>query len=210
VPDAEDPPDLEFYSGNGFWHHDRAYMMVLNYAASPQTSGHHGHQMDTEWWAGRDGLHWERPGRDVNASGPEITRLTHNPMIIKGQLLFHYGNHLLGMKQDRVSFVGARANAEFSTVPFPMPAGDLMLNAAAPAPERAFATQQAYIMVSVLDETGTVVPGFEADKCLITNADEIDLPLLWGGRSARELAGKTCRLHFQLRSANIYAVTVNE
>jgi hypothetical protein len=35
MPDAEDPPDLEFYSGNAFWYHDRAYMMVLNYAASP-------------------------------------------------------------------------------------------------------------------------------------------------------------------------------
>jgi len=35
VPDAEDPPDLEFYSGNGFWYRDRAYLMVLNYAASP-------------------------------------------------------------------------------------------------------------------------------------------------------------------------------
>jgi hypothetical protein len=23
VPDADDPPDLEFYSGNGFWYHCR-------------------------------------------------------------------------------------------------------------------------------------------------------------------------------------------
>lgn len=207
VPDADDPPDLEFYSGNGFWYYDRSYMMVLNYAASPLTAKKHGHQMDTEWWAGSDGLHWERPGRGVNASGPEITRLTHNPMIIGGQLLFHYGDHLLGMKQDRISFVGARANAEFSATPFQMPAGDLLLNAAAPAPERAFATQQAYIMVAVLDEHGVVVPGFEAEKCLIQKADRIDLPLRWGEKSARELAGRQISLRFFLRSANIYAVT---
>ena len=29
MPDENDPPDLEFYSGNAFWYHDRAYMMVL-------------------------------------------------------------------------------------------------------------------------------------------------------------------------------------
>jgi hypothetical protein len=28
-----------------------------------------------------------------------------------------FGNQLLGMKQDRISYVGSRANAEFSTTP---------------------------------------------------------------------------------------------
>jgi hypothetical protein len=209
MPDADDPPDLEFYSGNAFWHHDRSYMMVLNYAASPLVKGH-GPQMDTEWWAGRDGLRWERPGRDVNATGAEITRITHNPMILNGMFLLHYGNHVLGMKQNRISFVGARANAEFSTLPFTMPRGDLLLNAAVPSPERAFATQQAYVRVAVLDEKGAVVPGFEAEQCLIKSGDEIDLPLLWDERSARELAGRTVSLRFYLRSANIYAVTIQE
>lgn len=210
VPDEIDPPDLEFYSGNAFWHHDRSYMMVLNYAASPLTAGKHAPQLDTEWWVGRDGLRWVRPGRGVNATGAEVTRLTHNPLIIGGMFLFHYGNRLLGMKQDRVSFVGARANAEFSTTPFTMPAGDLLLNAAVPSPERAFATQQAYIMVAVLDEHGTVVPGFGAEHCTITAEDQIDLPLVWDDRSARALAGRRICLRFYLRGASIYAVTFNE
>jgi hypothetical protein len=210
LPDANDPPDLEFYSGNGFWHHDRSYMMVLNYAASPLHPGKHGPQLDTEWWVGHDGLRWERPGRNVNALGdtfPGNARITHNPMIINGQILFHFGNHLVGMKQDRISYVGARANAEFSTMPFPMPQGDLLLNAAVPSPDRACATQQAYIMVAVLDEKGAVVPGFEAEKCLIKNDDKRDLPLVWNGKSARERAGRTISLRFYMRSANIYAVT---
>jgi len=210
VPDASDPPDLEFYSGNGFWYRDRCYMMVLNYAASPLTSGKHAPQMDTEWWAGRDGLKWDRPGREVNATGAEVTRITHNPMIIGGDILFHYGNRLLGMKQDRISFVGARANAEFSSLPFKMPTGGLLLNAAAPAPERVFATQQAYIMAAILDGKGTVVPGFEADACVIKSSDQIARPLFWNGKSARELAGQKISLRFYLRSANIYAVTIKE
>ena len=207
LPDAEDPPDLEFYSGNGFWSHDRCYLMVLNYAASPLASRKHGPHLDTEWWVGHDGLHWERPGRGVNATGAEVTRLTHNPMLIGGMLLLHYGNRLLGMKQDRVSFVSARANAEFSTRLFTMPPADLVLNAAIPAPERAFATQQAYVMADVLDERGQPVTGFEAEKCVLQKSDRIDLPLRWAGKSARELAGRQLSLRFHLRCANIYAVT---
>ncbi|TSA30156.1 MAG: hypothetical protein D4R65_13760 [Verrucomicrobiaceae bacterium] len=210
VPDDNDPPDLEFYSGNAFWYLDRSYMMVLNYAASPQTAGKHGPQLDTEWWVGRTGLDWQRSGRDVNASGTEITRITHNPMVIDGMILFHYGNRLLGMKQDRISFAGARANAEFSTKPFVMPPADLLLNAAVPSPERPFATQQSYVMAAVLDEGEKIVPGFEAEKCMIRNADRIDLPLHWDGKSARELAGQKIHLRLFLRSANIYAVTFKE
>ena len=62
----------------------------------------------------------------------------------------------------------------------------------------------------MLDEKGAVVPGFEAEQCLSNSGDEIDLPLLWDERSARELAGRTVSLRFYLRSANIYAVTIQE
>ncbi|MFA6544759.1 MAG: hypothetical protein WCS99_10060 [Limisphaerales bacterium] len=210
VSDANDPPDMEFYRCISFWYHDRSYAMVLNYAASPLAKLKHAPQLDTEWWFGRDGLHWERPYRGINALGdtfPEGYCVTHNPMNLNGMTLFRFGNKLLGMKQDRISYVGARANAEFSTTPFQMPKGDLLLNAAAPAPERAFAAQQAYIMVAVLDDKGEVVPGFEREKCVIQNADKIDLPLRWNGKSARELFGRNIRLRFSLRSASIFAVT---
>ncbi len=215
VPDADDPPDMEFYRGIGFWYHDRSYMVVLNYAASahPLSRGKHAPQLDTEWWVSRDGLRWERPYRGVNALGdafPGVYCITHNPMVIDGLLLFHFGNQLLGMKQDRISYVGSRANAEFSTASFQMPDADLQLNASIPSADRAFATQQAYVMAAVLDDKGAVVPGFEPEKCLIYapgKTDKTDLPLRWNGKSARELAGRSIRLRFFLRSANIYAVT---
>jgi hypothetical protein len=62
-------------------------------------------------------------------------------------------------------------------------------------------------MVSVLDEQGNTVRGFEADKCVVRGEDRIDIPLRWGDVSARQLAGQTIHLRFYLRSANIYAVT---
>jgi hypothetical protein len=208
VPDADDPPDLEFYSGNGFWYGDRAYMMVLNYAASPLAPRKHGPHLDNEWWTSRDGLHWSRPAREMNALDvfPGIPRLETPPMVLHGTILFHRGGLLLGLPEDRITFVTSRANSEFSTKPFTMPAGGLMLNAAVPSPERPFAKEQAYVMVAVLDEANAVIPGFEAEKCVIRNQDRSAIPLQWGHALPRSLAGRVVRLRFFLRSANIYAV----
>jgi hypothetical protein len=209
LPDSDDPPDMEFYSGNAFWYHDRAYMKVLNYAASPLAPRKHGPQLDNEWWTSRDGLRWERTARGVNALEvfPNIPRLETHPLILGGMILFPRGHLLLGLPEDRISFVGSRANAEFSTMPFQMPNADLSLNAAVPSPDRAFAANQAYVMVAVLDDKGDVIPGFEPQKCVIQNTDKTDLPLRWGDKSPRELAGRNIKLRFSLRSANIFAVT---
>ena len=208
VPDADDPPDMEFYSGNGFWYRDRAYMMVLNYAASPMTAFKHAPHLDHEWWTSVDGLRWERPARDVNAleAFPDVQRMEMPPMVIGGQLLWLRGNHLVGLPEDRISGMSARANGEFSTRLFTMPDADLTLNAAVPALERPFAKDQAFVMVAVLDDKGEVVSGFEADKCVIAKNDRADIPLKWGAASARQLAGKTIRLRFYLRGSTIYAV----
>lgn len=209
-PDAEDPPDLEFYSGNGFWYYDRAYMMVLNYAASPLAPRKHGPQLDNEWWTSPDGLRWERPARGLNAldAGQPVprSRLETHPLIAGGQILFHRGPLLLGLPEDRISYVSARANGEFSTRLFTMPAAELLLNAAIPGPERPFAKEQAYVMVSLLDEKGLPITGCEPEKCLFRETDRPDLSLRWGEFSPRALAGKKVQLRFFLRSANIYAV----
>ena len=212
VPDPEDPPDLEFYSGNAFWYHDRAYMMVLNYAASPLTPRQHAPQLDTEWWTSLDGLRWERPSRGVNALDvfPQIPRLETPPFLLNGQLQFPRGKMLLGLPEDRVSYVGARANGEFSTRPFRMPAAGLFLNIAVPSLDRPFARSQAYVRVAVLDEHGQLIPGFEAEKCQFREMDRSDGPLQWGDASPRQLTGRTLQLRFHLRSASIYAVTAHD
>ena len=211
TPDADDPPDLEFYRGNGFWYHDRAFLVVLNYAASPLKPNQHGPFLSTEWWISHDGLHWKRPYRDVNALGESLAPPAwHNPLIIDGKMVFHFGSYLAGMERDRITYAGAAANAEFSTAAFRMPEADLVLNTAVPAPDRVFAKSQAYVMVAVLDEQGKVIPGFEREHCVIQDCNRIDQPLRWKGdaeRSARQLAGRTIRLRFYLRGANVYAVT---
>ncbi len=114
---------------------------------------------------------------------------------------------LLGLPEDRISGVGDRANAEFSTKAFTVREADLVLNAATPSSDRPFAKQQSYVMAAVLDEKGAVIPGFETEKCIIRDEDRRDIPLQWADASVRQLAGKTIPLRFYLRSAHIYAVT---
>jgi hypothetical protein len=222
VPDADDPPDLEFYSGTAFWYHDRAYMMVLNYAASPMFPKKHAHHLDYEWWTSADGLNWERPARGVNALlARGIGRPDMGPMIIGSQLLWLTRNHLAGLAEDRISGVSARANGEFSTRIFTMPDGDLRLNAAVPSLDRPWLrrTPQPYVMVEVRDARGDVIPGFERDKCVIwdgttspgrdTQVNVTDKQLMWNSVSASKLAGQTICLRFYFAGSTIYSVTSN-
>jgi len=155
TPDANDPPDMEFYSGTAFWYHDRAYMMVLNYAASPMLPNYHGEELDNEWWTSLDGLSWERPARGVNALASFMDghkRINMGPMNIGGKLLWLTGNRLEGLPEDRISGISARANGEFSTKPFTMPGKDLLLNAAVPSPDRPWVRRnpQPYSMLKAM------------------------------------------------------------
>jgi len=222
MPDGEDPPDMEFYSGTAFWYHDRAYMMVLNYAASPMFPKKHGEELDNEWWTSFDGLKWERPARGANALATLMDgnkRINMGPMQIGGRLLWLEGGHLSGVTEDRISGVSARANGEFSTKLFTMPDGDLHLNAAVPSLDRPWVRRspQPYLMVEVRDAQNRVIPGFERDHCVIwdgtsspsrdTQVDTTDKPLTWNGVSARELAGQSIRLRFYIGGSTIFAVT---
>jgi uncharacterized repeat protein (TIGR02543 family) len=229
VPDANDPVDLEFYSGTAFWYHDRAYMMVLNYAASPMFPNEHGEELDNEWWTSPDGLNWERPARGKNAHAAFMDgkkRIDMPPLVIGGKLQWTIGRNenstdvvIAGLPVDRISGVSARANGEFSTKLFKMPNGDLRLNAAVPSLDRPWVRRspQPYLMAEVLNAQGSVIPGFERDKFIIwdgttsptrdTQVDTTDMLLAWSGKSARQLAGQDIRLRFYFGGSTIYAVT---
>jgi len=223
VPDAEDPPDLELYSGSAFWYHDRAYMSVLNYAPSPMKPNQHGDHPDYEWWTSSDGLNWERPARGVQANRAiGIGRRDLGPMIIGGKLMWLYWQYQAGMPEDRISGVSARANGEFSTRLFTMPDRDLRLNAMVPSPDRPWVRRspQPYLMVEVRNAQGGVIPGFERSKCVIwdgttsptrdTQVDTTDLLLTWNGVSARQLSGQNIQIRFSFGGSTIYAVTATE
>ena len=61
-------------------------------------------------------------------------------------------------------------------------------------------------MAEVLGADGTVAPGYETDRCVLREVDEVAVPLRWGDRDASELAGQSVRLRVHLRSSALYAV----
>lgn len=211
IPDELDPPDLEFYAGDGFVHEGRYYLLMLNYAASPLaefTSVHvnaHGPAVDTEWWISRDGFNWDRPFRGIDAGQ---MFLNHNPMIVGGQMFFHDGDSVYAVPEDRITYVTARANGMFDTIQFRSNGRPFRLNAKVPGQNSSNFQNQAYIMAEIIDDTDQVFPGYEKEHCVLQGPlDKIDIPLRWGDRDGAELQGKKMRIRFYLRAADIYAVT---
>ena len=116
------------------------------------------------------------------------------------------GGEIASLPDDRIFYVAGRANDEFSTRPFRMPATGLALNASAlyrPAENPG----QAYIMAELHDEDGKVIKGFGRTRCLFENRDGRSLELAWDGNRGTNLAGRTVRLRFFLRDAKIYGIT---
>jgi hypothetical protein len=210
-PDEQDPPELEFYAGDGFHYGDRYYLLVLNYAASaippgipPVNANGHGPALDTEWWISRDGLHWDRPFRDVRAG--EMF-LHHNPMIVDGKLLFHTEDGLWAIPEDRITYVTARANAVFESLQFTSPGRPFHLNARIPGSAYRSYREQAYVMAELIDDADRVFPGYSKEHCILQPPrDAQDLPLRWEGRDGTELKDKRMRIRFYLRAADIFAV----
>ncbi len=59
--------------------------------------------------------------------------------------------------------------------------------------------------VEVQDEAGKAIPGFALDDCASIKGDLIDHIVSWKGGSLAALAGKTVRLRFELRRADLFA-----
>ena len=211
-PDELDPPDLEFYAGDGFLYEGRYYMLMLNYAASvippgtpPVAANGHGPALDTEWWISRDGLHWDRPFREMDA-GPMF--IHHNPMIAGGRMLFHTEDGLWAIPEDRITYVTARATGVFDTLQFLSDGKPLKLNARVPGKGYSSYENQGYVMAELIDDSDRIFPGYEKEHCILqATVDAPDIPMRWSGKDGSELQGKRMRVRFYLRGADIFAVT---
>lgn len=214
TPDEHDAPDIEFYRFNVFPYADRYVGMMLNYAASPQEANprhpwtKHGQHCYSEWWVSRDGLDWDRPFRDVFASGEAPSIIEHPPMLVDGRYLWIIDECVFTLPEDRLFYVGARSNGAFSTKPFEMPAEPLMLDAAMQfTPHGPGMFEQSYIMAELVDTDHNVIPGFERAKCVHYHLPANRIRLHWGDEDGYRLAGRPVRLRLYFRDARIYAVT---
>jgi len=205
TPDAQDPPEVEFYRMFAFPFADRYVAMVDLYAPSPLTPGKHGPHLGCQWWVSHDAVHWQRPWRRTDAQGDAPYPIKMAPMHFGREMLWWIANGVWGLPENRIASVGAKANAAFTSKPFRMPGRPLQLNATIPSGSGLF--QQAYVMVELLDAAGKTVPGYEREKCLLRGVDDTRIPLLWENRDGTELAGRELSLRFYFRAARLYAVS---
>ena len=63
------------------------------------------------------------------------------------------------------------------------------------------------IRVEVQNEAGKVIPGFAERDCRRIIGDEIERAVSWrSGSDVRKLAGKTLRLRFVMKDADLYSI----
>ena len=214
LPDSADPADLEFYRVVVFPHLGRYAMLLVDYMPPPaeansrRATTKHGPSYMAEWAISRDGLNWNRSFRDTNAYMSQFWLALQGPLVRDGVLRFyHPDGRIAGLPSDRIFYATCRANGEFSTPSFSMPAEGLVLNAHAMYREVERPSGQAYIMAELRDGGGEVIAGYERTKCLFEDCDGRELPLVWEGKNGSEFAGKQVRIRFFLRDAKIYGIT---
>ena len=215
VPGRDDPPELEFYRMRAFPYSGRYAASVLLYAASPQPVNPHAHrsrhgpQLACEWWMSDDAITWRRPYRRSEASGDMPGPITHEPIEVAGELRFLLDRQVYALPRGRLAGVFCRANGQFSTQAFDMPASPLALNVSAghTAGPRFDMHTQAYVMAELTDEAGGVLSGYERSRCAVQDVDCPDLPLRWDGADGTDLAGMRVRLRLCFRDATVYGVS---
>jgi len=198
-PDQLDDPDMEFYRVATFPVQGRYAMMLLDYKADPNTPGEHSRvRLRTEWAISNDGLNWQRPFRNSNAEQYTGWTPVQGPLITENGLFFNDSGNYATMATDRIFYVKSTGDAQYTTLPITIPTSGLFLNAEV--------SGSSFVRAELLNSNGQVIPGFDSSGLLIENQNGGNLPLLWNGNNASQLAGQTAQLRFYLRDAKIYDV----
>ncbi|MBI3852354.1 MAG: hypothetical protein HY298_19025 [Verrucomicrobia bacterium] len=213
TPDAEDPVDLEFYRSIVFPNQSRYAMLLQDYLAPPPEANSrraktkHGPRSHVEWAISRDGLNWQRPHRETDATENTGGLPVQGPLTRNGVMRFYSPDGKAAvLPEDRIFYVTCRANGAFSTPLFAMPSTGLFLSANVLYAPAEGTTGRAYVMAELRDKSGGVIRGFERGKCLIANQDGHAIPLRWDTADGSALVGRKVRLRFYLRDARIYSV----
>ena len=170
----------------------------------------------------RDLTMWHRPpdaGQNPFIElGPEgafdsgcIMGVANAPVLMDDELWFYYGGwdgpHRSWTRQAAVGlatlrldgFVSIRAGAEegwLLTPPEPLRQPMLTVNAAVGT--------DGYVTAELVDEAGTVVPGFGRKNCKPVRGDSVRGRIVWQP-DATLPATKRCRVRFVLRNADLYS-----
>jgi len=216
--DAQDPPDLEMYSMEG-WPYESMWLGYLR-------TFHNGssYKVDTQLVYSYDGRRWLRPaGRPVFLpNGPDDAwdrgyhTMSNNPPVRVGdELWIYYGSTNntkkqrpyaggIGLAKLRVdgfaSLDAGTDDATLTTKPLLLAGKTLCLNAALAGGS---------LTVEVLDAAGKVIGGYEAAACRALTADAVRQEVRWATKAdVSALAGQPVQLRLRWRHGRVYGCWV--
>ena len=219
--DDSDPDDLHLYT-NAAVRYTRAqdtwlmFPMVLYVNRQGNADSYPG-LSDVQFIVSRDGITWDRRYREPFLS-PDLDRMNwvdRNPIMGVGilettptELSLYYSERLRDpacrfrrctIRPD--GFVslhaGYRGWGEFTTPDLAFEGDRLALNVKT--------SGGGSVQVELRDSTNNPLDGYHLDQCDDIFADSIDRTVTWSGKEAITIPGGTCRIHFRMRDADLFA-----
>ena len=231
--DAQDPPDVDFYTNAVVqypWAADAYFMFPAAYHHYPPQYGNDG-LLDSSAAASRDGIDWARPDRRPYISLGEQDEFD-SMFIMTGVGMVRYGDKIY-QYYNAIDFGhgGTRAESK-NKVENPrrwgwMGATEQRLDGFYSAdaaytggwlttPPVTFAGNRLELnintsstgdaRVELRDAADKPIPGFMLDDCDEVMINNVRHVVMWSGKAdLSKLAGQPIRLHFKMRSAKLYA-----
>jgi hypothetical protein len=147
------------------------------------------------YYYGSNALHgWDRDDQHRDRNKRLLKRAGGAP-----EVEVHGLGRLVIRRDGFISATAGYAGGEFSTPLFVFEGNELVLNVDTSA--------VGMLSVELLDATGKALPGYSLEDCdQIHTANEINRVVEWNSKSdVGSLAGKTVRLRFVIRDADLYA-----
>jgi hypothetical protein len=187
-PDAQDPPETEFYLMKAFPYAGRYAGILMKYFADPKVPNKHSSILKHELMLSDDARTWRRPFRETDLGFFTFA----DPFVDTGRLCFaSWKNNAITLFKYRPNrLIGATAEGEgtFTTPPltFPRPALDADAS-------------KGWIEVEWLDTDGNPAPNTQPTRIEGKNDEAIALP-------QPPTQGKPYRLKLRLHAATVYAL----
>lgn len=198
-PDAEDPPETEFYLFKAFRYADGFVGLLMKYYADPNLPKKHSQRIRTEVLLSPDARSWNRPFR-----GTDFPFWTYaDPFVWHQFLYFPAWDRTAGMvlyRFERYRLFGvvpieSDQDAVFTTKRFPLPTTDIAINIDA---------REGWAEVELLDGAGA--PAVDSPPCRIAALDAAAFRLTWDGRGTSDFQLWEARLRIRMNKARIFAV----
>jgi len=195
-PDAEDPPETEFYLMKPFAYGGRYAALLFKYFADPNAPNKHSAKYAHELIVSADARAWVRPFRSVDLGVWTYA----DPFMDQGQLCFVYGKDsaidLACYRKDGLTAAAAEEPGQFTTKTFSAPSGKCFANLDA---------RQGWVEFGLLSGSGQRLPGLL--PCRIEGIEGTDVPLPLQIPPQIVAGIKLFRFQIRMAHARLFAVT---